>query len=91
MAEDHADEYPIIRAAIEDLVTAPLYVGQDPKHADRFYVVRRIEPVGEKTHGLVAIGFERNQFGTYNVKSAYGIRQQTVDSRRQAGRLKQVF
>jgi len=86
MALDHPEDYPAIMAALQVIVTSPLYVGQDPKHAANFYVVR---PIGEgpNPHALVSIGFEPNDHGSYNVRTAYTISQETVDKRRAANRL----
>src|SRR6187402_2258827 len=79
IAEDHADIYADIIAAIFEIVTAPLYVGQDPKHGDNFYVVRRLPQGASQTFGLIAIGLEVGPSGPYNVRTAYGINQDTVD------------
>ncbi len=87
IAIDHPDDYPFIIEAIFEIVAAPLYVGQDPKHSADFYIVRAMPPGSPNPHGLVAIGFERNAFGSYNVRTAYSISQATVDTRRQAKRL----
>lgn len=87
IAIDHADDYPFIMAAIVEIVTGPLYVGQDPKHGGNFYLVKALPPDAPNPHGLVAIGFERNKFGNYNVRTAYAINQDTVNQRRAAKRL----
>lgn len=87
IARDHPKDYPYIIEAIFEIVTAPLYVGQDPKHGSDFYVVRTMPPEAPNPHGLVAISFDRNEFGTYNVRTAYTISQDTVMNRRAAKRL----
>lgn len=87
IAADHAEDYPHILAALFDIVTDPVYVGQDPKHGRNFYLVRPLPAGAPNPQGLVSIGLERNRFGGYNVRSAYTISQATVDQRRLARRL----
>ncbi|HEX7873038.1 MAG TPA: hypothetical protein VF475_09015 [Sphingobium sp.] len=87
IAKDHPEDYPFIMAAIVEIVTGPLYVGQDPKHGGNFYVVKALAADAPNPHGLVALGFEVNKFGSYNVRTAYSINQDTVTQRRQANRL----
>lgn len=91
IAEDHPDDYPHIMEALASIVTGPLYIGQDPKHADNFYVVRPLPEGAPNPYGLVAIGFERNKEGGYRVKSAYTINQVTVDKRRAARCLHRIL
>ncbi|AJP73093.1 hypothetical protein [Sphingomonas hengshuiensis] len=87
IATDHAGDYPHIIAAIFDIVARPLYVGQDPKHGRNFYLVRPMPEGSANPHGLVSVGFERNRFGGYNVRSAYTVSQETINQRRSANRL----
>jgi hypothetical protein len=92
IAIDHADDYPIIMANLIDILRSPTYVGQDPQHGGGFYLVKRVMPgVEGRDFALVAIAMEISPHGTYNVKSAYTIKQQTVDSRRLTGSLKVLF
>lgn len=91
IANDHPEDYPFIMAAIVEIVTGPLYVGQDPKHGENFYVVKALAAGAPNPHGLIAIGFELNKFGSYNVRTAYSINQETVTSRRAANRLHVVI
>jgi phage-Barnase-EndoU-ColicinE5/D-RelE like nuclease3 len=89
IAHDHPDDYPIIMANLIDIIRSPTYAGQDAKNARGFYLVKRVEPGAKgRDFALVAIALERNAHGTYNVKSAYLIKQQDVDSRRLKGALK---
>ncbi|KTR81591.1 hypothetical protein NS277_16425 [Novosphingobium barchaimii] len=74
-------------AALVEIVTGPLYVGQDPKHSENFYVVKALPAGAPNPHGLVAIGLEMNKHGGYNVRTAYSINQETVTQRRSANRL----
>jgi hypothetical protein len=92
IANDHPDDYAVIKANIVDILTAPTYAGQDPKNGEGFYLVKRIHPpVADGEFALVAIALELNQHGTYNVKSAYIIKQLDVDSRRLRGALKRLY
>lgn len=89
IAEDHPEDYPVIKANIIDILRSPTYAGQDAQNPNGFYLVKRIEqPVQGREFALIAISLEVSQFGTYNVKSAYTIKQQDVDSRRLKGALK---
>ena len=79
-------------ANIIDILRSPTYAGQDAHNPRGFYLVRRIElPVEGREFVLVAISLELSVHGTYNVKSAYTIKQQDVDSRRLKGALKVLF
>lgn len=87
IAVDHPEDYPFIMAALVEIVTGPLYVGQDPKHGQNFYLVKGLPANAPNPHGLVAIGLEVNRYGDYNVRTAYSINQETVNQRRTAKRL----
>lgn len=87
IAEDHPEDYPFIIAVIVEIITQPLYIGQDPKHGRNFYVVKGLPAGAPNPHGLVSIGLEPNPFGGYNVRTAYTISQETVSARRAAKRL----
>lgn len=87
IAKDHPTDYPFIIAAITDIVTSPLYIGQDPKHTENFYVVKPLPANSPKPHGLISIGLEQDDEGNYRVKSAYAISQETVTNRRASKRL----
>jgi len=89
IANDHPEDYPVIFANLIDILRSPTYAGQDPRHGSSFYLVKQIESGGDFV--LVAIGLEPSGFGTYNVKSAYSIRQHDVDSRRLKGALKVLY
>ena len=91
IALDHPDDYPVIKAHLIDIIRSPTYAGQDPQHGDGFYLVKKIEKIGEKEFALVAISLEVSAFGTFNVKSAYAIKQQDVTSRRLKGALKVLY
>ncbi len=92
IAEAHPDDYEVIMAHLIDILRSPTYAGQDPRHGDAFYLVKRVEPgVNDRDFALVAISLERSQHGTYNVRSAYTIKQADVDSRRLNGALKRLY
>lgn len=92
IANDHPDDYPVIMANIIDILRSPTYAGQDPHHGRGFYLVKRIEPgVAGRDFALVAIALEPSEHGTYNVKSAYTIKHEQVESRRSNGALKILF
>jgi hypothetical protein len=92
IADDHPDDYPVIMANLLDVLLSPTYAGQDPRHGGAFYLVKRVElGVQDRHFALVAIALEVSQHGTYNVKSAYTIKQADVDSRRLNGALKVLF
>lgn len=79
-------------ANIIDILRSPMYAGQDAHNPGGFYLVKRVDHVGAgRPFALVAIGLEVSQHGTYNVKSAYTIKQQDIDSRRLKGALKVLF
>ena len=83
IAEDHPDDHGVIMANIVDILSTPTYAGQDPKNGSGFYLVKRIDPDHDDGHfALVAIALELSKHGTYNVKSAYTIKKDDVDSRR---------
>jgi hypothetical protein len=92
IADDHPDDYPVIMSHLIDILRSPTYAGQDAHNPNGFYLVKRVETaVAGRDFALVAIALEVSQFGTYNVKSAYTIKQQDVDSRRLKGALKVLY
>ena len=92
IADGHPDDYPVIMANLIDILRSPTYAGQDAHNGNGFYLVKRIA-VGsiDREFALVAIALELSQHGTYNVKSAYTIKQADVDSRRLKGVLKRLY
>jgi hypothetical protein len=87
MAEDHPGDYPVCFSNLADAIANPTYIGQDPQHGRNFIIVKRVQGGGAKPM-LVAICLEPNEFGNYNICSAYLIDQQDVDRRREKGYLK---
>ena len=92
IADDHPDDYPVIMANLIDILRSPTYAGQDARHGGAFYLVKRVEPgVQNRDFALVVIALEVSQHGTYNVRTAYTIKQSAIDSRRLNGALKVLF
>jgi hypothetical protein len=92
IADDHPDDYPVIMANLIDILRSPTYAGQDAHNGNGFYLVKKVETgVKDREFVLVAIALELSQHGTYNVKSAYTIKQADIDSRRLKGALKVLF
>lgn len=92
IAVDHPDDYPVIKANLIDILRSPTYAGQDVRKGSGFYLVKRVDPAVEgRRHALVAIALEPNMHGTYNVKSAYLIKENDVEKRRQRGVLKLLY
>ena len=91
IADDHPDDYPIIMANIIDILRSPTYAGQDARHGSGFYIVRQVSGHPTKDFAMVAIALEMSVHGSYNVKSAYTISQDDVDSRRLKGALKVLY
>lgn len=88
IARDHPDAYPLIIANVVNIVREPTWAGQDPKHGNNFYLVRRIATGPDTTEmALVAIGFALSPHGTYNVRTAYTISAEDVLNRRLRGSL----
>ena len=92
IADDHPDDYPVIMANLIDILRSPTYAGQDAHNSNGFYLIKKVGAgVGDRDFALVAIALELSQHGTYNVKSAYTIKQSDVDSRRLKGALKRLY
>ncbi len=86
IALDHPQEYALIMQALPSLIANPVFIGRDPKHPHAFYLVDALStPVG--SHAMVAIGFALSPGGTYQVKSAYGLKGHQFTSRVKAGRV----
>lgn len=86
IAEDHPDDYALVKANIIDIITSPTYVGQDPKHGGNFYLVRRVGG-NDEVPVLIAIGLEMTAHGTYSIRTAYSISEDDVNARRLRGSL----
>lgn len=87
MAEDHPDDYLDCLTLLPQVVAAPTFIGQAPRHGRNFEMVKRVvRPDGKVV--LVAIGLEPDDTGVYRVRSCYLISAETVDKRRQARTLR---
>ena len=85
IALDHPDDYKIVLPRLAYVISDPSYVGQKPGNPDNFYLVRKFG--GVEGAVLVAVGVERNKFGTYNVRSSYLISEADVQRYKEAGHL----
>lgn len=86
MAEDHPDDYATCWAALALAVAEPSFIGQAPRKTGNFEMLRRVRhPDGKVV--LVAIGLEPDDRGDYRVRSCYLVSAETVEKRRQEGRL----
>lgn len=81
LAEDHPSDYAICFANIQMAIQNPTFIGQDPKHARSFIIIKRV-PGPARSNMLVAISLEKNDYGFYTVRSSYLISQEDVDKRR---------
>jgi hypothetical protein len=91
IALDHPADYDAVKANIIEIIRSPTWVGQDPKHGDNFYLVRRIEREEGIAPLLIAIGLEQSEFGTYNVRTAYAIGEDDILNRRLRGSLHALY
>jgi len=86
IAIDHPLEYADIMTALPGIIADPAFIGQDPKHPHAFYLLDALQTaVG--SYAMVAIGFTLSPGGTYQVKSAYGLKAYQFTSRVKAGRV----
>ncbi len=86
IAEDHPGDYATCMKALPSAIAAPTYIGQAPHHARNIELVKRVRGI-EGWMVLVAVGLEADRRGDYRVRSAYLIREATVEGRRLRGRL----
>lgn len=87
MAVDHPEDYPVCISALADAIASPSFIGQAPRRMGNFEIIKRTTNAEGKAV-LVAIGLEPDETGAYRVRSCYLIPKGTVETRRQAGRLK---
>jgi hypothetical protein len=81
IATDHADDYVAVMAYINVLISNPTYIGQSPRHGSEFEMVRRVIVPGGNEIILAGINLTRNDFGNYNVHSAYRLTEEKVTKR----------
>lgn len=89
IARDHSEDYDSCMAALRRVGTLPGLIGQSPKHTSNFEAIVRFRSADpDRPFILVAIGLERDDRGSYRVKSAYSIDERAVERRRATGHLK---
>ncbi len=86
IAEDHPNDYATCMAELPGAIAAPTYIGQAPHHAENIELVKRVRGV-QGWMVLVAVSLEADKRGDYRVRSAYLIREATVQERRMRRRL----
>jgi hypothetical protein len=77
----HEAEYPLVMETLALVISEPHYIGQSPRHNDSFELVRRVIVPGGTDIILAAINLTINEFGNYNVHSAYPLTEEKVTSR----------
>jgi hypothetical protein len=85
--QDHPDDFALVMHCIELVIKDPTYIGQSPHHGGEFEMVRYVKMAGSDGTVLAAISLTPNDFGNYNVHSAYTISQARVDRRIARGHL----
>ncbi len=91
IALDHAPDYPAVIANLIDIIRSPTWVGQDPKHGENFYLVRRVADSEGAVPILIAIGLELSEHGTFNVRTGYAISEEDILTRRLRGSLHALY
>lgn len=85
IAEDHPQDYEVCLPLLGDVISGPTWIGQAHYHGGNFEVIaRKTSSIGII---LVALSLMPNDYGNYNVRSAYRIEQKDVDAKRSAGRI----
>lgn len=87
IARDHPLDYASVMASIDVVLASPGYIGQAPRHARNFEMVRRVRLLNGTAIVLVALSLERNQFGNYNIRSGYCLKEDDVTTRVTNGHL----
>lgn len=74
----HPDDVPLILPHLADIIAAPLYVGQNPKHPGKIELIGRIpQRFGGALVSIEILDFDKN--GTHNICSMYLINQSKFD------------
>lgn len=81
IAFDHPEDYAAVMTYIALLIAQPTYIGQSPHHGGAFEMVRRVIVPNQNEIILAAINFTQNEYGNYNVKSAYRLKETEVTRR----------
>ncbi len=81
IAKDHSGDYALVIANLRLVISQPTYIGQSPNHGAAFEMVRRLAVPGGDESSLAAVNMIRNDFGNYNVHSAYRLTEEKVTAR----------
>jgi len=87
IANDHPNDYGLVKASLGLVIESPTYIGQSPHHAESFELVRRVVGSNGIDIVLAAITLTRNEYGNYNVHSAYRLTEEKVTGRIKRGHL----
>ena len=85
----HGEELKTIIPHLSEIISDPMYMGDDYKNPGKIELVRRIR--GENNAALIALKIEKADDGYYHVCSAYFISQSEVDKKKQKKILKIVL
>jgi hypothetical protein len=84
----HPEDVPLIIPHLSQVISDPMYMGDDLKNPGKIELVRLIAGAGK--FALVAVTVAKSEDGYYHVCSAYLISQSEVDRKRDKGILKNV-
>lgn len=82
----HPAEFPQCLPFVGDIVTSPLYLGDDARNPGKIECISRVPSLGSGV--LVALSLEPDEKGRYHVTSIYPIGYSKIEARRSAGYLK---
>lgn len=91
IALDHPSDYEAVKANLIEIIRSPTWAGQDPKHGENFYLVRRVLRGNGMEPLLIAIGLEVTAHGTYSVRTGYSISEEDILTRRLRGSLHALY
>lgn len=84
----HPDDFALAFEHFQQIVTNPLYVGDDLNNVGKIEFVGRVPVEGGLVHILVAVTVELDRQGRYHVVSFYRVSDAKVQGRRKKGFLK---
>lgn len=82
----HPNEFPMCLPYAGDIVTAPLYLGDDARNPGKIECISRVPAL--RSGVLVALSLEPDEHGCYHVTSIYPIGYGKIEARRASGYLK---
>ncbi len=85
----HPEDVPLIIPHLSQIISDPMYVGDDFRNPGKVEFVRQI-PGSNGKSALVALTIEKSDDGYYHVCSSYFISQSEVDKKRSKSILKNV-